>query len=83
MRIPHTFGDEHLVCMPCIPLNAKLALHHSDGFDGSTIDTMYGWLGAALFFLEIGTSFYRDTLPTVINEVFPALQVRACMRFCT
>jgi hypothetical protein len=46
---------------------------------------MYGWLGAASFFLEIGTSFYQpcDTLLTMINEIFPALLVRACMRFCT
>jgi hypothetical protein len=46
---------------------------------------MYGWLGAALFFLEIGTSFYQpcDNLPTVINEVFLASLVSACMRFCT
>ncbi len=59
------WDDEHLVCMPCIPLNAKLALHRSDGFDSSTIDTMNGWLGAASFFLEIGTSFYQPcgTLP--------------------
>jgi hypothetical protein len=79
------WDDECLVCMPCIPLNAKLVLHRSDGFDCSTMDTMYGWLGAASFFLKIGTSFYQpcDTLPTVINEVFPALLVRACMRFCT
>lgn len=47
----------------------------SDGFDGSTIDTMYGLLGVASFFFEIGTSFYQtcDTLPDVINEVFPML----------
>ncbi len=79
------WDDECLVCTPCILLNAKLFLHCSDGFDGSTIDTMYSWLGAALFFLKIGTSFYQpcDTLPTVINKVFPALLVRACMRFCT
>ena len=39
---------------------------------------MYGWLGAASFFFEIGTSFYQpcETLSTVINEVFPALLVR-------
>ncbi len=79
------WDDKHLVCTPCIPLNAKLVLHRSDGFNGSTIDTMYGWLGAALFFLKIRTSFYQpyNTLLTVINEVLPALLVRACMRFCT
>jgi hypothetical protein len=79
------WDDERLVCTPCIPLNAKHVLHCSDGFDGSTIDTMYGWLGAASFFLEIGTIFYQpcNTLPTVIKEVFLALLVRACMRFCT
>jgi hypothetical protein len=79
------WDDECLVCTPCIPLNAKLVLHCSDGFDGSTIDTIYGWLSAASFFLEIGTIFYQpcDTLPTMINKVFPALLVRACMRFCT
>jgi hypothetical protein len=56
-------------------------LHSSDGFDGGTIDTMYGWLGAASFFFEIGTSFYQpcETLSTVINEVFPALLVRVYM----
>jgi hypothetical protein len=79
------WDEERLICMPCILLNAKLVLHHSDGFNGRTIDTMYGWLGAASFFLEIGTSFYQpcNTLPTVINKVFLALLVRACMRFCT
>jgi hypothetical protein len=35
------WDDERLVCIPCILLNAKLVLHHSDRFDGSTIDTMY------------------------------------------
>jgi hypothetical protein len=50
------WDDKHLVCTPCIPLVTKLVSHCSDGFDGSTIDTMYGWLGAASFFLEIGTS---------------------------
>ncbi|KAL7542085.1 hypothetical protein ACHAXR_011518 [Thalassiosira sp. AJA248-18] len=45
------------------------------GFEGGPIDTMYGWLGAASYFFELGTSFYQpcDTFPTVINEVFPAL----------
>jgi len=45
------------------------------GFDGSTIDTMYGWLGAASFFFELGTTFSEpcDTFSTIINEVFPAL----------
>ncbi len=48
-------------------------------------DTMYGWLGAASFLLEIGAGFYQpcNTLPTVINEVFTALLVSACMGFCT
>jgi hypothetical protein len=79
------WDDDRLICTPCIPLNAKLILHCSDGFDGSIIDTMYGWLGAALFFLKIGRSFYQpcNTLLTVINKVFPAFLMRACMRFCT
>ena len=53
-------------------------LHFSDGLDGSTMDTMYGWLGAASFFFEIGTSFYQpcNEFSTVINDVFPALLVR-------
>jgi hypothetical protein len=43
------------------------------------MDTMYGWLGAASFFFEIGTSFYQpcNEFPAVINEIFPALLVRA------
>ena len=38
---------------------------------------MHGWLGAASFFFELGTSFYQscDEFPTVINEAFPALLV--------
>lgn len=50
-----------------------------DGFDGSTIDTMYGWFGAASFFFELGTSFAQpcDIFPTIINEVFPAFLVIA------
>jgi hypothetical protein len=57
-------------CIPCILSNTKLVLHYSDGFDGSTLDTMYGWLGAALFFFKIRSSFYQpcNTLPTVINK---------------
>lgn len=44
------------------------------GFDGGSVDTMYGWLGAASYFVELGTGFYEpcDTFPLVINEVFPA-----------
>ena len=44
-------------------------------------DTMHGWLGAASFFFELGTSFYQscDTYPTVINEAFPALLVCDCL----
>ena len=38
---------------------------------------MHGWLGAASFFFELGTSLYQscDEFPTVINETFPALLV--------
>ncbi len=57
------WDDKRLVCTPCILLNAKLILHCSGGFDGSTIDTMYSWLGVASFFLEIGTSFTSPATP--------------------
>ncbi len=62
-------------CILCISSNSKLVLHYSDRFDGSTIDTIYSWLGVALFFFKIGSSFYQpcNTLPTVINKVFPDL----------
>ena len=39
--------------------------------DGGTLDTMYGWLGVAGLFWELGTDWYQpcNSYPTIINEV--------------
>ena len=49
----------------------------SDGFDGGTVDTLYGWHGVSSFFYELGTTFYQtcDTFPEIINKVFPGFLV--------
>ena len=48
-------------------------------FDGGTIDTTYGWFGAASFFFELGTRFSQpcEDYPRIVNDALPALMYAA------
>ncbi len=78
VRVYQLFHQSIVVSLQPFSRNISYLICVQDGFDGGTIDTMYGWLGAASFFYEIGTNFYQpcDTFPPIVNEVFPGLLVR-------
>lgn len=60
---------------------APLLPNRRYGFDGGTVDTLYGWHGVSSFFYELGTTFYQtcDTFPEIINKVFPGFLYAAKM----